>query len=53
MMATIYEKAKEVIVWPGHTGAGQRWPALSNSLSSFNYGLMKGKSEKICLSVVC
>jgi hypothetical protein len=53
MMATIYEKADEVVVWPGHTGVGQRWPTLSNSLSSFYYGLMQGKPEKICLSVLC
>lgn len=43
MMATIYEKADEVVVWPGHTGVGPYWPTLSGSSSSFYYSLMTGK----------
>jgi hypothetical protein len=50
MMATIYEKADQVIVWPGHAEDGDNFKDLSYPLEC---GLMHGKLEKRRLSVVC
>jgi hypothetical protein len=49
MMATIYEKANKVIVWPGHVDAGDRLDILRDALRD---NLLRGKLEKECLSVI-
>jgi hypothetical protein len=48
MMATIYEKAVEVIVWPGYVQGSKDHLEIF-----FSSALRDGKSKKICTSAVC